>query len=675
MTQYFETHPDSNKVLIFFIRGLGGFGKTQLALKYAEQAGTRYQKKYFIDCHSKEKFEDSLRALAMQLGVDPIGKSTSSLISELVSELNLTPNGLIIIDNVDSQDMFESMTALLPEKNNHVIITGRYCPKLPHIKDYPMPPFSLEESKELVKKLLNDYPELVSNEIELEDFVKQLKCFPLSIKQAVSLIRKLNGEMSLREYIDLYIKEDTEEMELLLDTVGPDRDYVKTVAQTYLPTINEIAKHNPLARELLYLYAYFGGSGEFPTMFFENDAAYRLLMPKDSKVTRKTAAQRIQIANNLLADFSLIDYRKNSRNEKVLEIHETLRKAIRLHNHEKKEDYFKKAVELFNRGTNELYISANKAHVSAIFREYVIQFSEFIEMAKTIKMEQQTIVDLLSYSPLLFKTPVEFSSPTIQNLQYVHTEDLRRFHDLRISQQYKLVADQYEQLDSQARAEFDSALKSREISFTKLLDEFKQSLKGEASLNIGIVYLAKGDINQAETIFNNLVHSESLLTRVQALNNLHIISLLNGNGHNHRYLDQAKSLIDQIKTEIKKGRYDGLIGVEPTRKVLEKGVKTGGTIGVYTGTAVGGLLFLGGLFSAPFLPLLGAAFGAGLLSGTLVGSASGIFMGITSLFDKSVFFDPEKLSQIRDQIEQRVNYLEDVIETNRNTKVLSKSKL
>jgi hypothetical protein len=361
VTQYFETHPDSNKVLIFFIRGLGGFGKTQLALKYAEQAGTRYQKKYFIDCHSKEKFEDSLRALAMQLGVDPIGKSTSSLISELVSELNLTPNGLIIIDNVDSQDMFESMTALLPEKNNHVIITGRYCPKLPHIKDYPMPPFSLEESKELVKKLLNDYPELVSNEIELEDFVKQLKCFPLSIKQAVSLIRKLNGEMSLREYIDLYIKEDTEEMELLLDTVGPDRDYVKTVAQTYLPTINEIAKHNPLARELLYLYAYFGGSGEFPTMFFENDAAYRLLMPKDSKVTRKTAAQRIQIANNLLADFSLIDYRKNSRNEKVLEIHETLRKAIRLHNHEKKEDYFKKAVELFNRGTNELYISVFSA--------------------------------------------------------------------------------------------------------------------------------------------------------------------------------------------------------------------------------------------------------------------------------------------------------------------------
>jgi hypothetical protein len=108
------------------IAGLGGIGKTQLALEYCYRQASSYQVVWWIRAESKETRMADLGALAERLRLAPVDKSDfSSSVGAVIEWLNRTPGWLLIFDNVERP---EDLEHLLPVAGRgHILITSRHA--------------------------------------------------------------------------------------------------------------------------------------------------------------------------------------------------------------------------------------------------------------------------------------------------------------------------------------------------------------------------------------------------------------------------------------------------------------------------------------------------------------------------------------------------------------------
>ncbi|KAG9783967.1 hypothetical protein KCU88_g2950, partial [Aureobasidium melanogenum] len=110
--------PTWRKPRVLVICGLGGCGKTQFALRYAEDSRLKYWGVFWADASSTETLQSSLASLAITFGK---GSTSSSAIYWLSTCLK---PWLLIFDNADDPDMDLSLY-LPPGGNGDILITTR----------------------------------------------------------------------------------------------------------------------------------------------------------------------------------------------------------------------------------------------------------------------------------------------------------------------------------------------------------------------------------------------------------------------------------------------------------------------------------------------------------------------------------------------------------------------
>ncbi|KAL2427226.1 hypothetical protein ABEF95_002489 [Exophiala dermatitidis] len=110
--------PTWRKPRVLVICGLGGCGKTQFALRYAEDSRLKYWGVFWADASSTETLQSSLASLAITFGK---GSTSSSAIHWLSTCLK---PWLLIFDNADDPDMDLSLY-LPPGGNGDILITTR----------------------------------------------------------------------------------------------------------------------------------------------------------------------------------------------------------------------------------------------------------------------------------------------------------------------------------------------------------------------------------------------------------------------------------------------------------------------------------------------------------------------------------------------------------------------
>ncbi len=107
------------------MKGPGGIGKTEIALKYVEEHEQEYGRIIFIDC---KKLNNSLEGIleSYQKDVPDEKARIPVLINALL--IKESEKYLLVIDNVDTPEISNTITnELLPaQSNGDVIITGRY---------------------------------------------------------------------------------------------------------------------------------------------------------------------------------------------------------------------------------------------------------------------------------------------------------------------------------------------------------------------------------------------------------------------------------------------------------------------------------------------------------------------------------------------------------------------
>ncbi|KAI0473907.1 hypothetical protein GGR56DRAFT_556080 [Xylariaceae sp. FL0804] len=89
---------------VFVLHGIGGIGKTQIALKYLSQHSQKYSKVVWVNAESEKRLQESFRTVAASLGVE---NTEEDLAGQVYFALAHLDEVLMIYDNLDDPSLFE----------------------------------------------------------------------------------------------------------------------------------------------------------------------------------------------------------------------------------------------------------------------------------------------------------------------------------------------------------------------------------------------------------------------------------------------------------------------------------------------------------------------------------------------------------------------------------------
>ena len=234
-------------VLPHTLQGMGGVGKTQLAIEYAWRFRGDYKVVWWIPADQISLVKSSLAALAPRLGVDDIAPGrVDDAVSAALNKLRVGgpyQRWLVIFDNADEP---EEIRNLLPTGNGDVIVTSRNHRWESQADVVEVDVFARQESREFLSRRL---PRITS--AEADRLAEELGDLPLALEQAAAL--QVQSSMSVDTYLELLAKESSR---LLADQ--PPADYPEPVAAAWSLSVGRLKEKMPFAWDLLRRYAFFG---------------------------------------------------------------------------------------------------------------------------------------------------------------------------------------------------------------------------------------------------------------------------------------------------------------------------------------------------------------------------------------------------------------------------------
>ncbi|KAJ7713115.1 hypothetical protein B0H16DRAFT_1743639 [Mycena metata] len=247
MHQFLNT--DSGNQHIYVLYGLGGAGKTQIALKFIEQSS--FSDVFFVDTSKVETIETALKSIAVSKSA---GDSAQNALRSLESNHS---NWLVFFDNADDPKI--NLNDFLPKCNHgNIIITSRN----PELRSYGAHTLvsDMEEADAITLLLRRANKESSEENLKLATgIVKELYYLPLAIIQAGAFIPKSED---LEGYLALY---HSNQARLLSEKAAQSHDdYAQTVFTTWQISFNQLSH---LAATLLQLCSFLHHTGISEDMF------------------------------------------------------------------------------------------------------------------------------------------------------------------------------------------------------------------------------------------------------------------------------------------------------------------------------------------------------------------------------------------------------------------------
>ncbi|HCI81710.1 MAG TPA: XRE family transcriptional regulator, partial [Ktedonobacter sp.] len=255
--------------------GLGGVGKTQTAFEYAYTYKKEYTSVFWIRAATREMLVADYVALAEQLGLSKKdGQDQSRMVAAVKEWLEIHPNWLLILDNVDDLSLAQEFVP--DEHDGYVLLTTRAQALGTFAESIEVDQLSVQDGtffllrrSQLLKS--GESLENLSSEIReaAQRIVREMDGLPLALVQVGAYIEETG--CSLTDYLGIYATHRKEHLARRSELSHP-KDYPDTVDTTWSISFQQVEQLSPTAADILNLCAFLAPDA-IPEELFTRGAA------------------------------------------------------------------------------------------------------------------------------------------------------------------------------------------------------------------------------------------------------------------------------------------------------------------------------------------------------------------------------------------------------------------
>ncbi|HEX3787440.1 MAG TPA: FxSxx-COOH system tetratricopeptide repeat protein [Pseudonocardiaceae bacterium] len=231
-------HDSAAVVLPEALHGLGGVGKTLLAVEYVYRYAVDYDLVWWIPGQDKTQIDASFVALAKRLGLAAENAGALEAVPAALEALRIGRPALRWLLVFDNANQPEDIRPLIPAGPGHILITSRNSQWSSIARSVEVDVFTRGESRQLLQRKCAGM-----GDNDAERIAEALGDLPLAVSQAGAWCAETG--MSAEEYLRLF---DDKRQELLLDR---PIDYPVAVAAAWNVSLDQLAQHHPAALQLV----------------------------------------------------------------------------------------------------------------------------------------------------------------------------------------------------------------------------------------------------------------------------------------------------------------------------------------------------------------------------------------------------------------------------------------
>ena len=232
--------------VIRVLSGLGGTGKTRLALEYAWQHGKDYSAQLFIVADSVVALQRNLAGLCRTFDLDEQHETDEAKQRDAVLKwFNQHPGWLLILDNVDTEEAAAAVEALISQlRGGHLLVTSRLTNWSGSLIALPVDTLSMDAATEfLLERTDAKRRKQADDDVQARILADTLGTLALALEQAGAYIAQ--RRMSFEGYLEEYHKQ----YDRVLTWNDPRlTQYPKSVVATWQTTFDQLSES---ARQLL----------------------------------------------------------------------------------------------------------------------------------------------------------------------------------------------------------------------------------------------------------------------------------------------------------------------------------------------------------------------------------------------------------------------------------------
>jgi len=477
------------------VAGMGGVGKSSLALKYAYEACENYAYNmiYWFPSETELQLCEGYRNLLQDLQVPLKGDERVDQLLRLINN-NISNKDLfflLVYDNVPDPNFLHNKT---PQKGGHVLITSR-CSERWGNNTILLNVFRPQDSIQYFLNVTGVEPS-DENEIKAGELAKELGHLPLALSHAAGYIRYVGGNAvsgkHFDEYLEAFRKEPSNHFEEYKDPFSdcqPEISHEHLIAKTWGMAGKIIS---PLAQELMTYFSYL--TPDF--------------IPEDIFLEYCGSEKALQEVLAQLRSFSLI---KRDQEKRLLTVHRLVQLVIKAKkdcvNSEEQNRYI------------EYLISAINHHLPtcpSLLIPHLVQFPYFIPHAEKL-LESEENVNVIPYEKLrLHMSMFEFyltnrldrerADYHLKKIEIMGDNEIKKMENKYICQYYINKANLYKHKSDYDNAIFNGlqALNHTKNINSELTDNNEKEEYVRVINNISQYYIATGKLKEASQYLNRI---------------------------------------------------------------------------------------------------------------------------------------------------------------------------